>query len=664
MRLRVLLAWALVWGAANPLQARNLEAGIAFTDAALMQELDGRGLSLGAMLSPGWQRGAATPVVNNRQLSAIPALKTLLGATNRRLVRCSSRDITTGVGIACLKRLFDRSYLYASFARFELVGVVNRMDRAWNPRLPCGEVRLLYRLAYATTTREGPTRSRLPMTLNLVMKTKDAADPSTCAAIARRWLDAGEQIDARPAVPPGEFANRLLGPGGPLALIDPALIDRIETNIQSLRQPATIVPAFGGNAEYQLAVYRYNPATRVFDPQVMENQIDRERLLADPALLAALKAWLFEPQQMKALDHGIVDIPKAYLATTAISVAPGGVSRSRNRPFDGLVSDEEAQDALRRAAAAGVKLANMSSAYGVQRRLDDITCVGCHQSRAIGGFHFMGADRRENLQELPANAIFVPGSAHFYGEAPRRRAIVEAMAEGRTPDYLRSFSARPRKSLAAGLTGTGIHNGWGATCYKGEDKSFKAWTCADGLVCRALHESDADPGMGLCVTRGRPKVGDAVEFGRVITAGYGSDMFARTTPRPGAALVPPQVDIDTRSHAAAPQKGGFLGGMVRTRTCEALPEEAICARAAGNGFNDCLGDGHNFETCVTQHTNLEGLRVCDQLRPCRDDYICVATNKKGRGACLPPYFLFQFRVDGHPLAFNRRASDINLDSPS
>jgi hypothetical protein len=284
--------------------------------------------------------------------------------------------------------------------------------------------------------------------------------------------------------------------------------------------------------------------------------------------------------------------------------------------------------------------------------LNDVTCVGCHQTRAIGGFHFMGADRRANLEGLPANAIFVPGSPHFYSEAPRRRAVVEAFAARQTPDYLRSFSARPRKSLANGLIGTGVHNGWGATCYRGSDKSFKPWTCAAGLDCRTIHGSDADPGMGVCITKGRPKIGDPVEFGVVTSTAGAPDSYERTVPPAGVPLVPPHVDIDTRRDAASPQNGGFFGGMVRTKTCERLPIEAICARAAGNGFNTCLGDGHNFETCIKNNTNLEGLRVCDQLRPCRDDYVCVATGARNRGACLPPYFLFQFRVDGHPVVFN------------
>ena len=84
MLVRLAMIFSLLLTSAGVVIARNLEAGIAFTEPALMRELDEHGFSLGAILSQ-----------------------------------------TTGVGIACLKRLFDRRYLYANFARFELVGVIN-----------------------------------------------------------------------------------------------------------------------------------------------------------------------------------------------------------------------------------------------------------------------------------------------------------------------------------------------------------------------------------------------------------------------------------------------------------------------------------------------------------------------------------------------------------
>ena len=47
---------------------------------------------------------------------------------------------------------------------------------------------------------------------------------------------------------------------------------------------------------------------------------------------------------------------------------------------------------LLKKAAAGGALQNIRSLAGFERRLNDMTCSGCHQTRGIGGFHFPGVD--------------------------------------------------------------------------------------------------------------------------------------------------------------------------------------------------------------------------------------------------------------------------------
>jgi hypothetical protein len=152
--------------------------------------------------------------------------------------------------------------------------------------------------------------------------------------------------------------------------------------------------------------------------------------------------------------------------------------------------------------------------------------------------------------------------------------------------------------------------------------------------------------------------------------------------------------------------GGFPAGMLRLSECVGLPQEATCGLVAAGGFNDCIkkmSTDTRFDTnvCFRYFTNFAGMRACDAAKPCRDDYICVRpisgysredeanesfdsrrqdmehpplpyneligqpaydnTNfgeqmpdadwvrrRDRRGYCIPPYFVFQFRSDGHP----------------
>ncbi len=93
----------------------------------------------------------------------------------------------------------------------------------------------------------------------------------------------------------------------------------------------------------------------------------------------------------------------------------------------------------------------------------------------------------------------------------------------------------------------------------------------------------------------------------------------------------------------------------QARDCARLPGEATCGRVAATGFNDCIADGKPFRECL-KLTKIAGLRACDRAHPCRQDYICTAPypdlkDARNMGTCIPPYFMFQFRVDGHPSAF-------------
>lgn len=687
-----LAAWIALAGSAFA-QDRALDAGLAFTDPEVMEALEQRGFGLGALLktragiglsdreralpisnSALWRIRAMTPItrVVKAQIDTLPGQS--LDPDVRRHVRKTKVD-----GEEKPSRLaFNPGFFDHPRSRFVLTGVINRMDRAYVKPRSCGEIRFLYRFIYDVTSGEADVASRLPLTLNLVMNAKRDGQAVTCAEIAQRWLRAGEEVRT-----PKLMAEYLRSADGPLSLLSAAHIDRIELNMQVLRLPAGIKYDFGGHAEYLLKVFRWDAQEQIFQEGKLENQIDRRRLLSDPAAMKAFKAWLFDADVIRDLDRGQLQVKDEFLAKQGVSIAPGGASRSQNRPFSGVVSDDELRDALAKYLKTNPPLETIKSAEGFKARLNDSTCVGCHQTRAIAGFHFIGSDMPD---EPRTNAVFVPGSAHFLADMPRRRAIVEAFAARKRPEFTRGFSARPAQRYAAAFAGTQLHDGWGAVCHAGKDPSFASWTCAAGLKCEVLHAhgSDRGHGLGTCVSAGTPRIGDALERGLVTTRAHGDDKYARTDPPPDSG--PPKPPPDRPDYKAAHQRyepsdrtGGFPAGMLRLACCRDVPGEATCGLVAITGFNKCIASGGNHTDCIARHTDYAGLRACDQANPCREDYICTApilkpgeapqlarrthadacekpdaswVANRRKGTCIPPYFMFQFRVDGHPESFD------------
>jgi hypothetical protein len=302
----------------------------------------------------------------------------------------------------------------------------------------------------------------------------------------------------------------LISEGGPLASVRPGNIDRLETNLQI----AHTVKSQGRDfrTDYLLKVFDYDARGKTFAEATLENQFDRERILADDKLRRAFKAWLLAPEHFVELDRGTILIPKEFLASRAVAPTPAGFSNSDLQPAFGLMQGEGAGPlftegdvvtALEKAAQRGVQLQNIRSVAGFERRLNDITCAGCHQTRGIGGFHFPGVDW---MAAKPSNSTVVPGSPHFFGDQIRRRDILKATRDGERVDYSRGFSTRPQLRGSRELAGTEYEDGWGAPCYgrnaksADDDRSFKSWTCARGLACQVM--SDASR-MGMCFVGGR-----------------------------------------------------------------------------------------------------------------------------------------------------------------
>jgi hypothetical protein len=505
-------------------QSAALERGVAITDPLALPELDQRerrdGFSsgrfgLGRMVEPA--RSADVPLTNDA-LFALPSMAPVRAAIDAEFDRYVARhkanftNETIGVGTSFDFQLFDRALLYSDQTRFVLAGIVNRMDRSYAAPESCGEIRLIYRLTRTTAEAGEGTSPRLPMTLNIVLKARgDNAiggnDASiTCSEIARRWLAAGES-----PLEGAELATMLLSKDGPLDLIGTENIDRIETDLQIAHAPKSKLRDF--RTDYLLKVFRTNAQSKQFEEAPLENQIDRERIFADGALKREFKAWLLDPKNIGDLDRGTILIPEKFLATFAIAATPVGFAPSNLQPAFGFVQadgygnevfgESDVVAALKKAAERGVVFENIRSVAGFERRLNDMTCAGCHQTRGIGGFHFPGVDW---MAQKPSNSTVVPASPHFFGDQIRRRDILTAIRDGAQPDYSRGFSDRPQLRGSTELAGSEYDDGWGAHCYQQKpraadnDKSFRSWTCAEGLACQAIGNASR---IGMCFVKNR-----------------------------------------------------------------------------------------------------------------------------------------------------------------
>lgn len=651
-------------------------------------------------------------------------------------------------------------------SRIELVGIVARLDRKFVPdersgrarREDCGEVSLIYRFGYDIG---GGNKSRLPVTMNVVfpmLPDRPIQGITTCAAVATRWLAAIRAGQGRTGQ---ALVNILTNPRtGLVALLPANEIDRIELNIQVYRRVTSdeqAISKLGSTAEYVIRVFRWNAKEKAFEPSYLFNQIDRTLLMTNKtdsnscpnpdrtATRDALWDTLLQPAQLGDIDNGTVIIPRKFLACRAISMSPGGEHRSGNNPFwdapgslDPIFPRERAQKVLENArqifAAQGPSrgLRMIANVEDLRARLNQQSCTGCHQTRAIAGFHFPGKDRQT---EFGANAVTLSGSAHFFGDQSRRMRILTAIAAGKSVAMTTSYASRPLATEARALKGSQLIGGWGGICRvrrPGED-SQREWGCQAGYTCRQQFVSTAAPDIGTCVPANGFQIGDATQVGTVKTVEFRKEKYERLSEwmKPYAesqgslVVLKPQLfpagpsgsyysaqqeyhqgqsddaiaripDARQRTFLKFQQDtGGFPSGSLRLVECSGLPFEANCGLLATSGFTDCLRDVSSqkpLSECFKRYTSFAGARACSPSMPCRDDYICLkglgwneqqledgyrkrmtyrdkryeaegtwgqmkpeqawAERNGGhgdtRGVCVPPYFVAQFKSDGHP----------------
>lgn len=517
-------------------------------------------------------------------------------------------DPQAGVGVARYShRLFDVRWLDDPEVRFELTGVVLRLDRFAFQESGCGEVRLIYRLGYEKTVGKELLASRLPATVGVELFVEREKGDPFCARAVRRWIPPETDGDGH------HFWTSNAGPLAPARLRFGEGDLRVVTNVQTVRWPSTVRPAFGGHAEYALRTF-VPAAGEGLRSAPLENTPDVARLLTSPELKRRFVEWLTQAETVHAIDVGNVLVPEEFLALRATSVTPRGLARRANRPFRSVLAPSElagvdwSQGAVVRSAAAAL------------RRLDQLSCPGCHQARTVAGFHFLG----EEPEATPGpNRVAVPLSMHVLEDDARRRQVVAAALSHDPLPPEQPFAERA--DLTAG--------GYGAHCSLGTDPSYAEWSCAAGYSC-VPYDEPREEGIGICLPNVSGRAGDPCELATVTTH------------------QDPRRDAVTGRYARACRSGavcngnsvGFPGGMC-TEPCVNDGTTRCGAIAVLDPFNACLARNEPFSHCLTTHVSPAGLRRCSASEPCRDDYLCAGS--ANQGVCVPPYFLFQMRVDGH-----------------
>lgn len=569
----MLAAAALVFSCAAPAVP---EDALVITDPARLAALEEKGLTAGALAF------GAPAARSNDALAPSRGYGDVVATLHADLAELYGNDRAWGVGMRFTHRGFDARWLTSADARWLLAAVVNRVDRrAFHPGT-CGELRFVYRLGYTTHTKSGPFSSRLPATLNVVFFLPDEGAGAGCASAARRLA--------------------LVEKGG-LVETKGLALKSVELNVQAARWPSTVRPDLGGHADYILRAF-----TRDGDrlrPAPLENTPDVERIAKQPPLKAELLRWLAE--HVEEIDRGTVVVPDRFLATKAVSVTPRGMARRQNRPWTRLFDEDDIATFARPGSRT------FRDGRSLLRRLDGLSCVGCHQSRSLAGFHVVG----QELGERTGDALAVAVSPHVEDELVRRSAYVDALLAGRPPDELRPPAEHGND-----------RGGFGDAC--GLVPSFSSWRCSAGFRCMSVDEGE----VGQCMPDA-PVVGAACRPGVVQ---FRNDRIVRAT----ETSCP-----ETSVCEAVPV--GFPGGMCAGPCRSGAPagDGAACGGIAIlTPFNQCLAREELFSTCA-KHARPAALRACGAGAPCRPDYLC-AKNAQGEGVCLPPYFVLQMRVDGHP----------------
>jgi hypothetical protein len=123
----------------------------------------------------------------------------------------------------------------------------------------------------------------------------------------------------------------------------------------------------------------------------------------------------------------------------------------------------------------------------------------------------------------------------------------------------------------------------------------------------------------------------------------------RVKPEPLSACGKADAGASDDEAQCSPNGFGFPGGLC-SAACATIGDvrgDSICVDIPSSGYeSECFFTPVPIERCLETHRARRRVRSCDVEHPCRPDFACVAVPGETLGACVPPYFVFQARVDG------------------
>ena len=539
-------------------------------------------------------------------------------------------------------RRLDNRWFESDIAFFQLIGIVNRLDKK-DFYGGCGEVRFIYRMAYQTKTGAS---SRLPLTFNLVMENTE----SDCRQVALGWVR--EESDAL-------LLARALNK-------EKMRFKQLEVNAQIVRFPSGLETEFAGQALYLLRVYGLEKSSlgQQLQEVLLENSPDVQRILHDESLKSSMIEWI--NAHMSDIDNGTHLLPEKFLATEALSYSTLGIHRRANKPFDVILRAE-----LDRLDQIEGEFRWVQSKEALVDRLNNGTCVGCHQASTTAGFHFLGQD--DHRISGVTNRLALPFSAHFHREGSRRKKQLYDLIRDNSEDTFRPHSLAPDTKVVP------TNHSCILPEHEQDIQTDAQWTCAPHEHCEKVVGSNVGFSFGQCMpNEDSILAGNTCRTGTITDNQKESlgvfnlhayaDMFVQKQRyalkedktfaydtyncRPTRIGVP----LGRAYRRCTPQERSFAPQQEDVQTSE------ICAVVGGAKFDSCVEK--DFHKCLDSIVARGMVDSCHVDHFCREDYICQALpyqlkgvdTEKGKtiadagvGFCTPTYFVFQLRLDGHPI---------------